>query len=57
MKKIERIEIECTFTPLEMLTVYNSLVYIRHRLTKHPGCGARCVNLEEVERLIEQIKE
>lgn len=57
MKKIEKIEIECTLSADEAKTIFEALTYVRHRIIKHPGCGARVMSLEKVEKLLEEFEE
>lgn len=36
----------------EMSTVIKALQYAKHRITKHPNCGAKTMSLEKIEKLL-----
>lgn len=40
--------------PQDIKTVIDALHYARHRITKHPTCGAKVMNLNEIERLLRE---
>ena len=54
MQKI--IETKYFLDEKDIKTVLLALHYAYHRLTTEPLCGAKCMNKEEVRRLLEEFK-
>ena len=52
MKKVTRKIEEFVLEEKDFRTILDALTYARHRIIKHPSCGARTMNLPEIERLI-----
>ena len=38
----------------EMKTVILALNYAKHRIVKHPSCGAKTMSLEKIEELLKE---
>lgn len=41
----------------EMATVVKALQYAKHRIIKHPTCGAGTMSLENIEKLLRDFDE
>ena len=40
------------FNEEEKETILKALKYVKHRITKHPECGAKTMNLKNIEDLV-----
>lgn len=43
---------ECVLNDEEIKLFKDCLTYVRHRITKHPECGARVIGLEKVNKAL-----
>jgi len=51
--KIQEIKVkQYIFDLNEIDTVIKALLYARHRITKHPTCGASVMSLAEIEKIL-----
>jgi len=41
----------------DVKTIVDALTYARHRILKHPTCGAKVMSLSEIQNLINQFHE
>lgn len=56
MRKQRVVVSEYIFSPEEAQTIVNALTYVKHRIDKHPTCGAKFVGIDKVEELLKQLQ-
>ena len=51
--KTQTIEVrQYIFDSQEMKTIFKALQYAKHRIIKHPTCGARAMSLVDIEKIL-----
>ena len=57
MKTQQRTIKEYVLEEKDVKTIVDALTYARHRIIKHPECGAKVMSLSEIQNLINQFHE
>jgi len=57
MKTQQRTIKEYVLEEKDVKTIVDALIYARHRILKHPTCGAKVMSLSEIQNLINQFHE
>ena len=56
ISKHTKIEMNYMLNEEEGKLLKSCLEYVKHRITKHPECGARTIGLKKVEKLLAELE-